>query len=226
MAFEESNGSGMYMPVAPAGYGNNSMFGGDGAWWFILLFLAMGSGLWGNNFGGGMGNMMGFYPAMNQSDVITSGFQNQMLQSGITGLQSSVSSGFNDLTSAFYNSQISNLQSMNSLQAQMAQCCCENRLATANLQSVIQTEGCADRSALSDALNVIRTDLNSGIQSIKDQMCQDTITRLTNENNQLRDNATRANIENYVQNALTAQTQYFLSLYPPPSRTATDAATT
>ena len=53
----DSNGTNMYMPVAPAfGYGGGNggfgnMFGGDGGWWLILLFLLCGNGMWGG-FGG------------------------------------------------------------------------------------------------------------------------------------------------------------------------------
>ena len=51
----------MVMPVAPMGnYGGNSGFGwgGDGAWWLLVLFLfaANGNGFgWGNNGMGGAG---------------------------------------------------------------------------------------------------------------------------------------------------------------------------
>ena len=49
----DSNGTPMYMPVAPANYGGG--FGGGFAdgWWIILLFLFAGGGFgWGNGFGG------------------------------------------------------------------------------------------------------------------------------------------------------------------------------
>ena len=46
MALTDENGSGMVMPVAPmyGGYGNGNNggwgnFGGDGAWWLLVLFL-------------------------------------------------------------------------------------------------------------------------------------------------------------------------------------------
>ena len=42
--------------MSPADYkaitdGNNGMFGGDGAWWIIILFLFAFAGGWGNNGG-------------------------------------------------------------------------------------------------------------------------------------------------------------------------------
>ena len=111
----DTNGTNMYMPVAPAyGYGGgNGGFGfGDGnGWWLILLLLVCGNGLWGG-FGGGMGGMMwpmmmggmggGFgldylYPWLNNSEHISDGFRDQQIQSSITGLQNSVTSGFGDV---------------------------------------------------------------------------------------------------------------------------------
>lgn len=102
---EEGNGgTGMYMPVAPAygaGYGNgNGMFGGDWAWIILLLLLGWGNN--GNGFGanGGYGGGYGLYPWMNQADITTSGFQNAATNTAISGLQSSVTSGFGDVQTA------------------------------------------------------------------------------------------------------------------------------
>ena len=62
MALSNENGNnGMVMPVAPmyGGYGNGNNsgwgnFGGDGAWWLLVLFLVAFNGNgWGNGFGGG-----------------------------------------------------------------------------------------------------------------------------------------------------------------------------
>ena len=66
-------------------------------------------------------------------------------------------------------------QGFNGVQGQLAQCCYDNRLATANLQSVIQTENCADRAAISDGIRDILVAQNAGTQRILDQLCQDKI---------------------------------------------------
>lgn len=106
-----SENNGMYMPVAPAyGYGNNmanGLFGGNDIWGIILVLLLLGGGMWGG-FGGGLGGMMmgnmcgGFgmdylYPWLNNSEHISGGFRDQQLQSGISGIQSAVTSGFGDV---------------------------------------------------------------------------------------------------------------------------------
>lgn len=41
---------------------------------------------------------------------------------------------------------------MNTIAMNQQNCCCENRLAVANLSSTIAQEACADRAAVGDAL--------------------------------------------------------------------------
>ena len=94
------NGNNMVMPVGPMnGYGTNGGFGGFGGadgWWILLLFLLIGGNGWGNGFGGygGFGAMAAdggiLYPWMNQTDQIHNGFRDQMINSNIEGIQSSV----------------------------------------------------------------------------------------------------------------------------------------
>lgn len=193
MAFDESSGNGMYMPVAPAGYGGGGFggFGGDWAWILLLLVLFGGGG-----FGGGFG-MDGFYPWMNQSNQISDGFRDQLLGTQISGIQGAITDGFNA-------TQVSILQSVNGLQSQLAQCCCDNRLATCQTQNIVATEGAATRSAI-----------QSGVQAVLDKMCQDKIDAKNEKIVELNNKINSLEANNYIQNALTAQTQYFLAQYPP-----------
>ena len=150
MALEDNT---MVMPVNGGG-----LFGGDNwAWIILLLLLGWGNNGWGNNNGNG-----NIYPWMNQTDVINGGFRDQAVmgaingvQSGVQGLATQMCNGFAgveaaaaqrqmaDMQQAFANQMAMN-QGFNGVTSQLANCCCENRLATANLQSVIQTENCGD----------------------------------------------------------------------------------
>ena len=92
------------MPVAPAYAANSGMGGGfgyNGDWWLILilLFAFGGFGGWGNGGFGGFGCADGnlLYPWMNNAQITTNGFQNQALNTAISGLQNSVTSGFGDV---------------------------------------------------------------------------------------------------------------------------------
>lgn len=95
MAFTEENGTGMVMPVAPmyggnygGGMGFGNGFGGEG-FWIILLFILLGNNGWGNGFGG-FGGGGELYPWMNQSNQISDGFRDQMLNGSINNIQSNV----------------------------------------------------------------------------------------------------------------------------------------
>lgn len=163
MALSE-NGGGLYMPVAPAygGGGGFGGFGGDGGWWLILLFLVFGGG-WGG-FGGGFGGG-DLYPWMNNSQNINDGFRDQMLNTQVTSIGDKITSGFGDIQTALCggfagvnasitNASMANLQSFNTLQSQLAQCCCDNRLATCQTQNIIGTEALSTILAVS--LRVIK----------------------------------------------------------------------
>lgn len=212
---DESNGSGMVMPVSPMGNGyvngNDGFFGSNGIW-FLILFILLGG--WGNGFGGyggGNGGMGGMYPWMNQSNQINDGFRDQMIAGKIDTIGNNVVSGFGDvqlgiaginqnlcqtgnsvvsavtgaqnaLTSQMYANQIADMErsfaaqtaqtaGMTALQAQLAQCCCDNRAATADLKYTVATENCADRTAAMQNTRDIIDAQNRGTQAILDKLC-------------------------------------------------------
>lgn len=161
-----SNDNDMVMPVAPMGaYGNGGFgnsFGGDWAWIILLLLLA-GNGGWGNGFGGNNEVLPYMWNTQTQNDV-NRGFDNAGLAGQLATINSSIVSGFSNAEVAGCNRAMDTMQAFNSVQSQLAQCCCENRLATANLSADLAREACSDRAAVAD-----------GVQKILDQMCQDKI---------------------------------------------------
>lgn len=196
----------MVMPVAPTGnYGGGFGFG-DASWIVILLLFGLFGG-WGGGFGGfGGGGMDGMYPWLTQNT--NQGFDQAATQATLAGIQSSLTSGFanqevascnralTDLQASFSNQLASMNQSfanqqalaaqLNGMQAQQAQCCCDNKSGLADLRYTIATEACADRANVTDALrdviasNTANTQgvlnaINGGIQGIKDQLCSDKI---------------------------------------------------
>ena len=175
-------------------------FGGDGGWWIILLFLCLfGNGGWGNGFGGGNNSGTGslFYPFMNQTDTINSGFRDQMLNDNITGIRDSINGISTQLCNGFSNVQMSGMQNafglqnainagFNGTQAQLAQCCCDNRLASADLKYTIATENCADRAALSDGIRDLLASTQAQTQTILDKLCQQEIDQKNDTIAQLR----------------------------------------
>jgi len=241
------------MPVVPA-YGNNGGMGGfgdfGGGWGFILLLIVLCG--WGGNgfgFGGGMGNNA--FPWMmagqgNIDNTVQRGFDQAAVVSGINGLQNSITSGFGDVATALcggfgtVNSNIANgfaqaeiganarqmadmqqdfalqtalLGGFNNVSSQLSQCCCDNRMATVQTQNIVQGEGAATRSAI-----------QNGIQTILDRMCADKIDQKNEKIVELNNKINALESNNYIQNALTAQTQYFLAQYPPTTTAAAKVA--
>lgn len=215
---DESSGNGFYMPVAPAyggGYGSGGMggFGGDWAW-IIILLLAFNGGFGGWGGMGGWGAMgmvdggFGLYPWLNNSQNINGGFRDQMLNTTLTGIQNSVTSGFGDVQTALcggfagvnatvngaqnaiaqqlYTNQIADMDRSFAVQTALSQCCCDNRAGLADVKYTIATENCADRAAISDGIRDIIAAQTAGFQSIKDQLCQDKIDAKNDLIGQLR----------------------------------------
>jgi len=85
-----------------------------------------------------------------------------------------------------YNNQLSTLQAFNGLGTQLSNCCCENRLGIANLNSTILSENCADRAALQEATRDIIESQVSGVQKILDQLCNDKIDSKNEKINDLQ----------------------------------------
>ena len=162
-------------------------FGGDGGWWIILLFLVLfGNGGWGNGYGGGNGGAGGLYPWMNQAEITSDGFRDQMLNSNITGIRDGINSLSTQLCNCCSDMQMATMnqtfglqnainQGFNSTQAQLANCCCENRLASADLKYTIATENCADRAALSDGIRDVIASQTASTQKILDKLCEQEI---------------------------------------------------
>lgn len=231
-----SNENGFTMPVMPMsmGYGNGGGMGGfgsDGAWWLLILLFALGG--WGNNgFGGGFGGNIGgdIYPWMNQANLTSEGFQNQMLNDNVTSIRDgihnlstqlcnccsdmaqTVNSGFANAETAANARQIANMQTafatqtamnqgFNQIASQFADCCCENRLASADLKYTIATENCADRAAVSDGIRDVITagtantqSMLNAIKGLSDQMCQDKIDAKNEKIADLERQLTMANL--------------------------------
>ena len=124
----------------------------------------------------------------NQLTGISSGVQNLSTQlcNCCADINATVNGGFaNAETSAnarqmanmqqAFSNQLSTLQGFNGLGTQLADCCCENRLGIANLNSTILAENCADRAALADGLKDVLINQTANTQRILDQLCNDKI---------------------------------------------------
>ena len=140
------------------------------------------------------------------------------LCNGFNGVNMSINGAQNALSQQMYANEIASLnrsfdaqtastQGMTALQAQLAQCCCDNRLATNDVKYTIASEECATRTNSTQNTQSILNAINGGIQSIKDQLCQDKIDAKNDEIANLRQQIAMKDLSasQVAQNAFIAQ---------------------
>ena len=166
---------------------------------FILLGNgAWGMGGFGGGFDGGLYPWMnqsnqingGFRDQMLSTQLngiqnsVTGGFGDVQtaLCGGFAGVNASINGAQNAISQQMYTNQIADLErsfaaqtaqtaGMTALQAQLAQCCCDNRAATADLKYTVATENCADRTAAMQNTRDIIDAQTRGTQAILDKLC-------------------------------------------------------
>lgn len=143
----------------------------------------------------------GLYPWLNNSQNINDGFRQQMLNDNITSIRDGVqglstqlcnststmqlamANGFAGVEQGANNRQMANMQTafsqqtamnqgFSNVQSQLAQCCCDNRLATCQTQNIIQNEANATRFADANNTRDIIDATTRGNQAILDKLCQ------------------------------------------------------
>ena len=213
------------MPVAPTGMMNSGCggFGGDGAWWIIILFLFVFCG-WGNNGWGNNGNSgaadnyvlaSDFATLQRQIDSAAStierksditqqgicdGFyaMNTTLLNGFAGANQNMNSGFQNAELSRCNQQAALMQQLNAMQMQAADCCCENRAAIAQVRYDMATQACDTRNTVQNATRDIIDANNQNSRAILDFLTQSKLSDLQTENQNLKLAASQAAQNNYL----------------------------
>lgn len=150
-----------------------------------------------NSVVSGFGDVQLGIAGVNQNICQSTGqIQNAMCQ-GFNGVTNAVTGAQNALAQQMYSNEIANLnrsfaeqtantQGFNSVQSQLAQNGYNQAAGTADIKYTIATEACADRANSTQNTQSILNLVNQGIQSIKDQLCQDKIDAKNDEIAQLR----------------------------------------
>nr|DAU01861.1 MAG TPA: hypothetical protein [Caudoviricetes sp.] len=142
--------------------GNSDTFGGSGLW-MIVLFLIFGMfgwggfggfGGWGNGSGGVSENYVlasdfatlqrqidsGISSLERKGDAIQNGIcdgfyaQNSALLTGFGNTDKAIMQGGYETRNAIQQNQITDMQGFNAMQAQLAQCCCDNKAEIADMK--------------------------------------------------------------------------------------------
>ena len=128
------------MQVVPAGTANSGGwggFGGDGAWWIIILFLFAFVGWGGNGWGGGSGGgaqpnytlVSDFAQVERKLDGIANGICDSTF-----ALNNTITGGFATAELSKANQQAALMQQLAAMQAQAADCCCKTQTAIADVK--------------------------------------------------------------------------------------------
>lgn len=145
--FNSNNGYSLADIAAATGNNsNNGMWGGDGAWWIIILFLFCFAG-WGNGYGyGGFGGGAQGTTSVYEGYVLNNDFSvlsNQMSQ-GFASQERKLDSISNGICSLGYDqlAQMNGINSnimagVNTIQGAVKDCCCQTQQNTKDTQYLI-----------------------------------------------------------------------------------------
>ena len=162
---------------------NDGMFGGNGAWWIIILFLFVFCG-WGGNWGGGnrtsgQGTVMDGY-------VLTSDFANierkiDGVNSGlcdgfyaqaqlINGTQMQMANGFAQAELSRSNQQAALMQMLYTMSAQQADCCCKTQTAIQGVNYNLATQACETRNTIQTGIRDVIENQNANARAVLDAL--------------------------------------------------------
>lgn len=221
--------------AAVTGKNNNDAWGDGGGWWFIIvLFALFGWGGFGGGWGGnGNGALQGY---ATQADI-QRGFDTQSIVGKLDGLSNGLCDGFYAQNTAimngfhgvdnaicnlgyqtqqgFNNTNVALMQGQNALQSQLANCCCETREAIQGINYNMAQNTCAITNTMNNNTRDIIDNQNNGFRSILDYLCQDKISTLQAENNDLRRAASQDRQNALLTTAMTAQTNQIIDAVRP-----------
>ena len=199
---ELATNNGAYPAFYPMMMGGNGGFGnGYGSdWLWVIVLLALFGG-WGNNNNGGFFGGNNFddgyaWLSNGQKEIMqntNNGFDTLHLSNQLEGTRTSIDGLSKQVCDGFYGVEISannrqmadmqqnyqntitNLQSFNSIQKSLDNCCCENRLATQDLKATVISENCADREVLREIGQNILVNQTANTQKIIDEIYRDRL---------------------------------------------------
>ena len=213
------------------GRNNDGMFGGDGSWWIIVLFIFAFFG-WGNNGWGNNGNGGGYVATAATQADIQRGFDNSAVISKLDGISNGLCDGFYSMNNgmltgfngintnimqtgfgiqqAINADTVANMQNTNALQAQLANCCCETREAIQGVNYNMAQNTCALQNTMNNNTRDLLENQNSNTRAILDYLCQKETADLRAENQALKLAASQSNQNAVLQAAMDANTAEIL----------------
>ena len=180
---------------------NNDGFMGNGAWWIIILFLFafMGGGFRGGFAGTGGGAQDGYVLASDMARIqqtISSGlcdgfYSTAQLINGVNmqnatntaAVQQTLTQGFSGLNQNLVQQGYETRIGINGIGQQLQQCCCDNKMAIADLKYTIAQGDCQTGAAISNAARDIIDSQNSNYRALHDEI---VANRMEDKNAQIQ----------------------------------------
>lgn len=217
---------------------DNSFGNGDGWWILIILFAMFGWGGYGYGNGRGSNGMNSDFT----DAAIQRGFDNQSVMNKLNGLENGLCSlGYDQLAQingintnimqtgygiqnaiqqdTVANMQQSNaaqmlaMQNANALQTQLANCCCENRQAIAQVRYDMATDTCAITNTMNQNTRDIIDNQNANYRALHDEMVQ---SQMDAKDAKIAEQQLLINQLNLAQSQAN-QNQYLISQLRPPA---------
>lgn len=199
------------MPVAPTGMMNSGFggFGGDGAWWIIILFLFVFCG-WGGNGWGNNGNSGGvvdgyvltsdFANVERKIDSVNQGLCDGFYQQAqlVNGTNMAMANGFGQAELSRANQQAALMQQLTAMQMQAAECCCNTQRSIEGVRYDMAAQACDTRNTVQNATRDIIDNANSNSRAILDFLTQSKLQDLQSENQGLKLAASQAAQNSYL----------------------------
>lgn len=207
--------------AACTGNSNNNGwgFGGDGAWWIIILLLfGWGGRGFGNGFGGydGGGNGCCCNPCATQADVRAAVDQQTLiskldqqtygLADSTYALNNTINQNFRGVDNAICNLGFNVQSGFNTLGYQLSDCCCQTQRAIDGVRYDMATQACDTRNTVQNVARDIIDNANANSRAILDFLTTDKINTLTAENQALRFQASQTAQNAFITANQEAQT--------------------
>ncbi len=116
------------------------------------------------------------------------------------------------ITNAIQANSIAAMQQSNALQSQLADCCCENRAAIAQVRYDMATDTCAVTNAIQQAARDITDNANANYRSLHDEM---VASQMEAKNDRIAELQSQVQALNLAQSQAN-QNQYLINAIPNP----------
>lgn len=184
--------------AAVTGNRNDGGWGDGNGWWVLIILFAIFGGWGGNNGCGNNGNGGYAATAATQADI-QRGFDTSAVTNKLNGLENGLCDGFYSmntavmsgtntlqnaiqqastanlqntytLQNAIQQDTVANMQNTNSISRQLADCCCENRAAIAQVRYDNATNTCAITTAINQLGQTIIQNDNANYRALHDEL--------------------------------------------------------